>query len=91
MSSGDSKEISRQARMISEMRGFIKKVLADPTITARCMEIARQHRNERDADTLIAQEISATTTIRIPEEMSDADRLFIEVINEVLEDEEALY
>ncbi|MAM87744.1 hypothetical protein [Allohahella sp. A8] len=91
MSSGDSREISRQAKMISEMRGFIKKVLADPTIPARCMEIARQHRSDRNADTLIAEEISSTTTIRIPEEMSDADRLFIEVINEVLEDEEALY
>ena len=91
MSSGNPREISRQAKMISEMRGFIKKVLADPSIPASCMEIARRHKSAEDGDLLIAQEISASTTIRIPEEMSDADRLFIEVINEVLEDEEALY
>lgn len=77
--------------MIAEMRGFIKKVLADPAIPAKCMEIARQHKNDSNADIAIANEVSSSTTIRIPEEMSDADRLFIEVINEVLEDEAALY
>ena len=86
-----SVEESRQSRMISEMRGFINKVLADPTIPAKCMEIARRLQNEEDADKKIADEISANTTIRIPENMSDADKLFIEVVNEVLEDEAALY
>jgi len=88
MSSADE---GRQARMISEMRGFIKKVLADPTIPVKCMEIARRVHTETDADQKIANEISASTTIRIPEIMSEADRLFIEVINEVLVDEAALY
>ena len=82
---------SRQAKMIDELRGFIKKVLADPTIPARCMEIARSLQNEQDADRKIADEISGTTTIRIPENMSEADELFIEVVKEVLEDEAALY
>ncbi len=88
MSSADE---GRQARMISEMRGFIKKVLADPTIPAKCMEIARELHGQEDAEVKIANEISASTTIRIPETMSEADRLFIEVISEVLEDEAALY
>ncbi|WP_020410598.1 hypothetical protein [Hahella ganghwensis] len=88
MSSADE---GRQARMIDEMRGFIKKVLADPTIPAKCMEIARRLHNEENADQKIADEISSTTTIRIPEVMSEADQLFIDVINEVLEDEAALY
>ncbi|OZG74988.1 hypothetical protein BTA51_00880 [Hahella sp. CCB-MM4] len=88
MSSADE---GRQARIIDEMRGFIKKVLADPTIPAKCMEIARRLHNDENADQKIADEISATTTIRIPEIMSDADRIFIEAIKEVLEDEAALY
>lgn len=82
---------SRQGKMIAEMRGFIKKVLADPTIPAKCMEIGRRLHTEKDADRKMADEISATTTIRIPDEMSDADQLFIEVLKEVLEDEAALY
>lgn len=82
---------SRQAKVIDELRGFIKKVLADPTIPAKCMEIARTLHNEEDAEKKIANEISATTTIRIPENLSEADELFIEIIKEVLEDEAALY
>ena len=82
---------SRQAKMIDELRGFIKKVLADPTIPARCMEIARTMQNEKEADHKIANEISATTNIRIPENLSEADEMFIDVIREVLEDEAALY
>ena len=82
---------SRQAKMIDELRGFIKKVLADPTIPAKCMEIARNLHMEQESDRKIADEISSTTTIRIPENMSEADELFIEVVKEVLEDEAALY
>jgi len=82
---------SRQAKVIDELRGFIKKVLADPTVPAKCMEIARSMQNEPDADRKMADEISATTIIRIPENMSEADELFIDVLKEVLEDEAALY
>ncbi len=82
---------SRQAKMIAEMRGFIKKVLSDPTIPAQCMEIGRRLQHEPDADRKMADEISSSTRIRIPEEMSDADKLFIEVLKEALEDEAALY
>lgn len=82
---------SRQSKMIAELRGFIKKVLADPTIPAKCMEIGRRLQHEPDATRRMADEISATTTIRIPEEMSEADRMFLEVLHEALEDEAALY
>lgn len=82
---------SRQAKMIDELRGFIKKVLADPTIPAQCMEIARALQNEEEADRKIASEISSKTNIRIPENLSEADEMFIEVVREVLEDEAALY
>ncbi len=82
---------SRQAKMIDELRVFIKKVMSDPTIAVKSMEIARKYRNEPDANELIAREISANTTIRIPESWSEADRMFLDIIHEVLDDEEALY
>ncbi|MBZ2169251.1 MULTISPECIES: hypothetical protein [Marinobacter] len=82
---------SRQARMIDELRVFIKKVLSEPTIAVKSMEIARKYRSEPNANELIAQEISANTNIRIPEQWSEADRMFLDIIHEVLEDEEALY
>jgi len=86
-----SAEESRQAKVISELRVFIRKVLSDPTIASKCMEIARKHQQEPDASKIIAEEISASTIVRIPEEHSDADRIFLEIIHEVLDDEAALY
>ncbi|KZX74854.1 hypothetical protein A3715_15180 [Oleiphilus sp. HI0009] len=86
-----SAEESRQAKVISELRTFIRKVLSDPTIATKCMEIARQHKGQPDSAKLIAEEISANTIVRIPEEHSDADKIFLDIINEVLDDEAALY
>lgn len=82
---------SRQARVIDELRVFIKKVLSDPTIAVKSIDIARKFRSKADADELIAREISSNTTIRIPEKWSEADRMFLDIIHEVLDDEEALY
>ncbi len=84
-------EESRQAKVISELRVFIRKVLADPTVASKCMDIARKLKNEPDSDKLIAEEISASTIVRIPEDHSDADKIFISIIHEVLDDEAALY
>jgi hypothetical protein len=86
-----SAEEGRQARIIAELSTFIRKVLSDPSVAPKCMEIARRLKNEPNADTLIAEEISANTIVRIPEELSDADHLFIDIIHQVLDDEEALY
>lgn len=88
MSSADE---SRQNKVISELRTFIKKALSDPTLAAKCMEIARRLKNETDAEKKMAAEISAKTIVRIPEKLSEADKIFIEIIQEVLEDESALY
>lgn len=87
---GTSNE-GRQAKMIEELRVFIKKVMSDPTIAVKSMEIARKYRGEPNADELVACEISANTTIRIPESWSEADKMFLEILHEVLDDEEALY
>ena len=86
-----SAEESRQAKIISELRVFIRKVLSDPSVATTCMEIARELKNEPDANQKIAEKISASTIVRIPENLSDADKIFIEVIHEVLDDEAALY
>lgn len=82
---------ANQAKVIAELRTFIKKVLTDPTIAVKAMEIARRLKDEPDADRKIADEISATTIVRIPEKMSEADLMFLEIIREVLDDEAALY
>lgn len=82
---------SRQAKTIDELRTFIKKVLSDPTVAVKSVEIARKYRDQPGADELIAREISANTTVRIPENWSEADRMFLDILHEVLDDEAALY
>ncbi|KZY37649.1 hypothetical protein A3752_13680 [Oleiphilus sp. HI0081] len=86
-----SAEASKQAKIISELRVFIRKCLSDPSVSTKCMEIARELKNEPDASAKIAEKISASTIVRIPEQLSDADKIFLEVIHEVLDDEAALY
>jgi hypothetical protein len=86
-----SAEVSRQAKIIRELRVFIRKVLSEPTLASACMEIARELKNEPDAAKKIAEKISSSTMVRIPEELSDADKIFLEIIHEVLDDESALY
>jgi hypothetical protein len=86
-----SSEESRQAKVISELSVFIRKVLSDPTVASKCMEIARKLKDEPNCDKLIAEEVSASTIVRIPEEHSDADKIFIGIIRQVLDDEAALY
>lgn len=86
-----SAEESRQGKVIRELTVFITKVLSDPTVAPKCMEIARKYRNEPNATKLIAEEISASTIVRIPEEHSDADELFLKIVQDVLDDEAALY
>jgi len=84
-------EESRQARVISELSVFIRKVLSDPTVASKCMEIARKLKDDPNSNKSIAEEISASTIVRIPEEHSDADDIFIGIIRQVLDDEAALY
>tara|TARA_R110001592_G_scaffold363348_1_gene684677 strand:- start:63 stop:329 length:267 start_codon:yes stop_codon:yes gene_type:complete len=86
-----SAEVSRQAKIISELRVFIRKVLSEPSLAPACMEIAREFKNEPDATKKIAEKISSSTMVRIPEELSDADKIFLDIIHEVLDDESALY
>lgn len=84
-------EIKNKERVINELLRFIRKVLDEPEICAAAKEIARKHGGKADAAQLIAEELSATTNVNIPIEHSDADRLFLEVLQEVVKDEKALY
>lgn len=91
-----SSEIQK-TRVINELRGFIKKLLQDPKILEQSLEIARRQLVEDSRERAmakIANEISDTTSIHIPEdpaEHSEADRLFLQVLREVAEEEQALY
>nr|WP_297459339.1 hypothetical protein [uncultured Halomonas sp.] len=96
-----SSEIQKE-RVINELRGFIKKLLQDPRILELSLTIARRiykeneqtGQSERQVMARIANEISETTSVHIPEdpdEHSEADKLFLEVLKEVVGEEQALY
>ncbi len=84
-------EIKNKERVINELMSFIRKVLVEPEICEKAMQIAREHLNDENATVVIADEISATTNIKIPVEHSDADKLFLQVLIDVIKDEKALY
>lgn len=84
-------EIKNKERVINELLLFIRKVLVEPEIFETAKEIARKHLSEKDAMQLIAEELSATTNVKIPIEHSVADELFLELLIEVVKDEKALY
>ncbi|WP_372611026.1 hypothetical protein [Halomonas sp.] len=91
-----SSEIQK-TRVINELRGFIKKLLQDPKILEQSLDIARRQLAEGRKDDVmarIANEISDTTSVHIPEdpaEHSEADHLFLELLKEVADEEQALY
>lgn len=84
-------EIKNQERVINELLGFIRKVLVEPEICDTAKEIARKHMQDENAIQLIADELSASTNVKIPLERSDADNLFLELLKDVIKDEQALY
>lgn len=91
-----SSEIQK-TRVINELQGFIRKLLQDPRVLDQSLEVARRHLPEgssQDVMARIANEISDTTSIHIPEdpaEHTEADRLFLELLREVVNEEQALY
>jgi hypothetical protein len=84
-------EIKNKERVINELLRFIRKVLVEPDISVKALEIARKHIGDKNAAVLIAEELSSTTNVKIPLEHSDADRLFLELLIDVVRDEKALY
>ena len=86
-----SLEIRNRDRVIEELRIFLKKIMVEPEIISHSVAVARELIDHEDADNLIAQRISDTTNVKIPAEHSDADKLFLQVLKEVVRDETALY
>lgn len=84
-------DIRNRDRTIEELRIFIKKVLVEPEIIPVCLNAARELIGEEDSDRQIAEKISTTTNVKIPHQHSDADKLFLELLKEVVRDENALY
>ncbi|RDB42048.1 hypothetical protein DU490_15260 [Halomonas sp. DQ26W] len=87
----------QKTRVINELRGFIKKLLQEPQILEQSLTIARRHLvedNQEGVVSRIANEISDTTGIHIPDDPADhseADKLFLELLKEVVGEEQALY
>ena len=84
-------EVKQPEKVISELLLFIRKVLVEPDINAKALEIARKYANEKNADELIAEELTSTTNVKIPAKHSEADKLFLQVLRDVVRDEKALY
>lgn len=83
-----------KGRVINELRQFIKKLLQDPTIVPTSLEVARAHSGQPNSAEVIAREISSRTSVKIPDDIadfSDADRLYLEVLKEVIDEEQAMY
>jgi hypothetical protein len=86
-----SLELRNRDRAIEELRIFLKKILVEPEIIPQSLAITRSLIDEDNANQKIAQQISDTTNVKIPAEHSDADKLFLEVLREVVRDEKAMY
>lgn len=87
----------QKTRVINELREFIRKLLQDPKILEQALDVARKQLAEDsqgDVMARIANEISDITSIHIPEDPADhseADRLFLELLKDVVNEEQALY
>lgn len=87
----------QKTRVINELQSFIRKLLQDPRILEQSLTVARQQLNNggsADSMARVANEISDTTSVHIPEdpaEHSEADKMFLSLLREVVLEEQALY
>jgi hypothetical protein len=84
-------ELRNRDRVIEELRLFLKKICVEPEIITHSLAITRELIDADNADAIIAQRISDSTNVKITDEHSDADRLFLQVLREVVRDEKAMY
>lgn len=85
-----SSELNQQ-RIIDEFLRCFRKMLMNPELAGELVRIAKEHLNEADAYQRIAEEVSKQTTLKIPEEHTEADRLFISLLIDVVKGEANLY
>jgi len=86
-----SADVINKERAINEMALLIRKVFSEPEICSLALAIATKHYNDSNAHVLIADELSATTNIKIPVEHSEADSIFIDLLIDMAKDANALY
>lgn len=80
-----------QQRIIDEFLRCFRKMLMDPTLSANLTRIAKEYLNEPNAYQRIAEEVSSQTTLKIQEEHTDADKLFIKLLIDVVKGDSNLY
>lgn len=88
-----SNEITK-ARALAELRQFLKKLLLEPGTLEKTLEIAKRHYGDHKMLDKVANDITAETLVKIPdnpEDRSEADELFLELLKEVVEESQALY
>ncbi|RDL42660.1 hypothetical protein DN730_18300 [Marinomonas piezotolerans] len=80
-----------QQRIIDEFLRCFRKMLMEPELSGELIRIAKEHINEPNAYQKIAEEVSNQTTLKIPEEHSEADRLFIKLLIDTVKSDVNLY
>ena len=83
-----------KARALSELRQFLKKLLLEPGTLEATLEIAKRHYGDHKMLDKVAEDITNETLVKIPEdpeERSEADKLYLELLKEVVEESQALY
>lgn len=78
-------------KLVAEMRLLVKKVFTEPEIIEKSLNITRELFDKEEAPRLIAEKISANTNIKIPFDPSEADKIFVGLLIEIVKDEKALY
>lgn len=80
-----------QQRIIDEFLRCFRKMLMEPALAGELVRIAKEHINEPNAYQKIAEEVSNQTTLKIPEEHSKADQMFIKLLMDVVKGDSLLY
>ncbi|MEO9273908.1 hypothetical protein ABFY09_03530 [Marinomonas sp. 5E14-1] len=80
-----------QQRIIDEFLRCFRKLLMDPQLAGELVRIAKENINEPDAYQKIAEEVSNQTTLKIQENHTEADRMFIKLLMDVVKGDALLY
>jgi len=80
-----------QQRIIDEFLRCFRKMLMDPELSTNLTRIAKEHLDKPDAYQRIAEEVSRQTTLKIQEDHTDADKLFINLLIDVVKGDSNLY
>ncbi|MCV2401274.1 hypothetical protein OFY17_00110 [Marinomonas sp. C2222] len=83
-------ELNKQ-RIIDEFLRCFRKMLMDPELSGELTRIAKEYINEPDAYERIAAEVSSQTTLKIQENHTEADRMFIKLLMSVVKGDSLLY